>query len=72
MVLYLLESKHLLYHYTNLPEDFFDQIGSNHICFDYMRPKHQLDIDEITVYHKIVKKKLFGKNKVYNNKKRAI
>ena len=72
IVLYLLELKHLLYHYTNLLEHFFDEIGFNHIRFDHMRPKHQLNMDEITVYHNIIKKELFGKNKVYNIKKRAI
>ena len=72
MVLYLLESKHLLYHYINLPEDFSDEIRSNHICFDQMRPNQQPDIDEIIIYYKIVKKELFGKNEVYNNKKHAV
>lgn len=72
MGLYLLESKQLLYHYTNLPEDFSDKIRSNHIYFDHMRPKHLPDIVKITVYHEIVKKELFDKNKVYNNKKRTI
>lgn len=72
MVLYLFELKYLLYHYINLLRDFSIKIRSNCIYFEYMRPKHQLDIAERIVYHKIVKKKLSGKNKAYNNKKRTI
>ena len=37
-----------------------------------MQLKHQSDIIEITVYHKMVKKELFDKNIVYNNKKRVV
>ena len=69
MVLYLLELNYLLYYYINLPRDFSNEIKSNQVYFDYMQLKHQTDIVETTVYHKIVKKELFGKNKAYNDKK---
>lgn len=72
MDLYLLKPKHLLYYYTNLLKDFSNKIRFYHICFDHIWPKHQLDIIEIIVYYKIVKKELFNKNKVYNNKKSAM
>lgn len=68
MVPYLLETKHLLDYFINLYKGFFDRIESNYIYFDHMRSTHQPNIDEIIVDHKIVKKELLNKNKVYNNK----
>lgn len=69
MNLYLLKPKHLLYHYTNLLGDFSDKIRFHHISYDHIWSKHQPDIIEIIIYYKIVKKELFDKNRVYNNKK---
>lgn len=40
MALYLSEPKYLLTYYINLYKDFFGEIGSNYIYFDYKRPKH--------------------------------
>lgn len=72
MVLYLRKLKHLLDNYINLHRDFFDKIKSNHICFNYIQLKYQSNIVKITIYYKIVKKKLFIKNKENNNKKCAV
>ena len=72
MVLYLLELTHLLIYYINLRKDLFDGIKSSHACFDHKKPKHQLNIAEIVVYHKIVKTELCANNKACNNKKRVV
>ena len=72
VALYLPKLKHLLTHYINLHRDFFDEIGSSHTYFNYKRPKHQPDIAEIVVYHKIIKTELCANNKPYNNKKCAL
>ena len=72
MALYLPELRHLLDHCINLLRDFFDEIGSSHICFDHKRPKHQQDIAEIIFYRKIVKTRLCADNEACNNKKRVV
>lgn len=36
MILYLFESKYLLYYYTNLLKIFSNKIKSNYICFNHI------------------------------------
>lgn len=72
MALYLPELKHLLTHYINPHGDFFDEIGFSHTSFDHKKLKHQLDIAEMVIYHKIVKTELWANNKACNNKKHAM
>lgn len=68
MALHLSKLRHLLDHYINLLEDFFDKIKFIHICFNHKRPKYQPDIIKIIFYYKIVKTGLYTNNKAYNNK----
>lgn len=56
IALYLLKLKYLLDYYINLYSDFFNKIKSSHIYFDHMLLKHQLNIVEIMIYYKIIKK----------------
>lgn len=60
---------HLLTYDINLHRDFFNEIESSYIYFDYKKPKHQLDITKKIIYYKIVKMELYANNKVYNNKR---
>ena len=72
LALFLPELTHLLTYYINLYRDFFDRIGSSQTYFDHKRPKHQLNIAEKVVYHKIVITELCANNKAYNNKRRIV
>lgn len=72
ITLYLLELKYLLTYYIHLQRNSFDEIESNYTYFENRWPTHQPNIVEITVYYKIVKKELLGKNEAYNNKRRTI
>lgn len=69
IILYLYELKHLLDYYINLYKDFFNEIKSIYKYFDHKTSIHLFDIIKIIIYCKIIKKKLYNKNKVYNNKK---
>lgn len=72
MALYLPKLRYLLTYYINLRRDFFDKIKSSHTCFNHKKLKHQLDIVDIVIYHKIVKTELWANNEVCNNKNRAV
>lgn len=72
MAWYLPKLRHLLIYYINLHRDFFGKIRSNHINFDHKRPRHQLNIIEIIINHKIIKKRFCSKDEAYNNKMRTM
>lgn len=72
MALYLLKSRHWLDYYINQYKDFYNEIKSSYTYFDHMRPMHQLNIIEIIVLCKIIRKLIASGYKVYNNKRDII